>query len=136
MEFNFGKTSTANLQTVHPDLEIIVEDALDTGIMDFSIIEGHRPKGQQNRYYILGKSKVKWPDGKHNKKPSEAVDAAPYIKGKVSWNKSHCCVLAGIILACAAKRGTKLRWGGNWDMDSEPITDQDFQDLAHYERVK
>ena len=47
----------------------------------------------------------------------------------------HCCVLAGIILTCAVKRGIKIRWGGNWDMDSEPITDQDFQDLVHYERV-
>jgi len=29
-----------------------------------------------------------------------------------------------------------LRWGGNWDMDGEPITDQDFQDLVHFEEVK
>ena len=135
MEFRFGKTSQGKLCTVHLDLEIIMEDALDTGIMDFSIIEGHRGRAEQNRYYILGKSKVKFPDGKHNKKPSQAVDAAPFINGKVSWNKLHCCVLAGIILACAAKRGIKIRWGGNWDMDSEPITDQNFQDLVHYELV-
>lgn len=135
MEFRFGKTSQGKLYTVHPDLEIIMEDALDTGIMDFSIIEGHRSKVEQNRYYDLGKSRVKFPDGKHNKIPSKAVDTAPFINGKVSWNKLHCCVLAGIILACAAKREIKLRWGGNWDMDSEPITDQDFQDLVHYELV-
>ena len=133
MKFRFGKTSQMKLYTIHPDLEIIMEDALDTGIMDFSIIEGHRGEIEQNRYYRLGKSRVKFPDGKHNKKPSGAVDAAPYINGKVSWNKLHCCVLAGIILACAAKREIKLRWGGNWDMDSEPITDQDFQDLVHFE---
>ncbi len=124
-----------NLATVHNDLEIIMEDALDVGIMDISVIEGHREWARQNKYYISGKSKVQWPDGKHNKIPSEAVDATPYINGKVSWNKMHCCVLAGIILTCAAKRGIKLRWGGNWDMDSEPITDQDFQDLVHYELV-
>lgn len=135
MNYNFGKTSRANRATIHPDLQIVMDDALATGIMDFSIIEGYRDKAKQNRYYMLEKSKVKWPDGKHNKIPSDAVDAAPYINGKISWNKSHCCVLAGIILACAAKRGIKLRWGGNWDMDGEPITDQDFQDLVHYERV-
>lgn len=135
MKFNFGKISQMKLYTVHPDLEIIMEDALDTGIMDFSIIEGHRGRTKQNRYYDLGKSKVKFPDGKHNEEPSQAVDAAPFINGKVSWNKLHCCVLAGIILACAAKRGIKIRWGGNWDMDNEPITDQDFQDLVHYELV-
>lgn len=135
MKFNFGKTSQGKLCTVHLDLEIIMEDALDTGIMDFSIIEGHRGRTKQNRYYDLGKSKVKFPDGKHNEEPSQAVDAAPFINGKVSWNKLHCCVLAGIILACAAKRGIKIRWGGNWDMDNEPITDQNFQDLVHYELV-
>jgi peptidoglycan L-alanyl-D-glutamate endopeptidase CwlK len=135
MKFNFGKTSRANRATIHPDLQMIMDDALATGIMDFSIIEGHRAKGPQNRYYMIGKSKVKWPDGKHNKMPSDAVDAAPHINGKISWNKLHCCVLAGIILSCAAKRGIKLRWGGNWDMDGEPITDQDFQDLVHYEKA-
>lgn len=135
MEFRFGKTSQMKLYTVHFDLGIIMYDALDAGIMDFSIIEGHRGKVEQNRYYDLGKSRVKFPDGKHNKEPSEAVDVAPYINGKTSRNRLHCCVLAGIILACAAKRGIKLRWGGNWDMDGEPITDQDFQDLAHFELI-
>ena len=136
MKYNFGSSSRENLGTADPVIQKIMRDALATGIMDFSITEGHRPQAQQNRYYDLGKSKVKWPDGKHNEMPSEAVDAVPYINGGISWNKLHCCVLAGIILACAAKRGIKLRWGGNWDMDSEPITDQDFQDLVHYEIVK
>lgn len=135
MEFHYGKQSMANLATVHSDLEMVMEDALDTGIMDISVIEGHREWARQDRYFILEKSKVRWPDSKHNKMPSEAVDVAPYINGKVSWNRLHCCVLAGIILACAAKRGIKLRWGGNWDMDGEPITDQDFQDLVHYELI-
>ena len=137
MEFNFGKISRANLATIHPDLQIIMDDALATGIMDFSIIEGYRDKAKQNRYFNMDppRSRVTWPNGKHNKIPSDAVDAAPYINGKSSWNKLHCCVLAGIILACAAKRGIKLRWGGNWDMDSEPITDQNFQDLVHYEKA-
>lgn len=135
MNYNFGRSSEYNLRTADPELQKVMRDALTTGIMDFSIIEGHRGEVKQNRYYDLGKSEKKWPDGKHNKTPSQAVDAAPYINGKTSWNKLHCCVLAGIILACAAKRGIKLRWGGNWDMDGEPITDQDFQDLVHFERV-
>ena len=135
MSFNFGRTSSDNLSTTKPNIQMVMIDAISLGIMDFSIIEGHRGMVLQNKYYDLGKSKVKFPDGKHNKITSEAVDAAPFINGKVSWNKLHCCVLAGIILACAAKLGVKLRWGGNWDMDSEPITDQDFQDLVHYEEV-
>jgi peptidoglycan L-alanyl-D-glutamate endopeptidase CwlK len=135
MNYYFGKSSEDNLSTAHPELQEVMRDALATGIMDFSIIEGHRSKALQNRYYDLGKSKVKYPDSKHNKIPSAAVDAVPFINGAPSWNKLHCCILAGIILACAAKRKVKLRWGGNWDMDGEPITDQDFQDLAHFEKV-
>lgn len=136
LKFIYGKTSMDNLDTAHPNIQIIMHDALSTGIMDIAVIECHRGSVKQNRFYDLGKSKVRWPNGKHNKIPSNAVDATPFVKGKASWNKLHCCVLAGIILACAAKRGIKIRWGGNWDMDSEPITDQDFQDLVHYELVR
>lgn len=136
MRFKFGKSSNQKLSTASIELQFIMRDALETGIMDFSITEGHRKKAEQNRYYATGKSKVQWPNGKHNSDPSEAVDAVPYINGKSSYNKLHCCVLAGIILTCAARRGIRLRWGGNWDMDGEPITDQDFQDLVHFERAE
>lgn len=135
MKFYFSTKSKIKLHSCHLDLQAIINEALAYEIMDIVVIEGHRDKATQDRYYALNKSKVKYPDGKHNKTPSEAIDIAPYINGKVSWNKLHCCVLAGIILVIAKKRGIKIRWGGNWDMDGEPITDQDFQDLVHYERV-
>lgn len=64
---------------------------------------------------------------------SNAVDIAPYVDGHISWNEYHCCYVAGIVMAIAKLKGIKIRWGGNWDMDSEPVTDQDFQDLVHYE---
>jgi len=135
-KFIYGKTSKSKLNVVCTDLCAIMYDALDTGIMDISIIEGHRDKAQQNRYFDIGKSKVRYPDGKHNKAPSEAVDAVPYINGKISWNKLHCCVLAGIILACAAKRGIKVRWGGCWSGDFENVGGQSLNDYVHFELVK
>lgn len=137
MKFYFSNNSKVKLASCHLDLQVIVNEALACGIMDISVIEGYRNKERQNRYCNMKppKSKVKWPDGMHNPRPSDAIDIAPYVNGRVSWNKLHCCVLAGIILACAAKLDIKIRWGGNWDMDGEPITDQDFQDLVHYERV-
>lgn len=133
MKFQFGRTSKSRLMSVCQDLQLIAQEALAVGIIDFSITEGHRNKAKQNRYFDLDKSKVKWPDGKHNKIPSEAIDAVPWINRKLSYNKLHCCVLAGIILTCAKKFGIEIRWGGNWDMDNEPITDQDFLDLVHFE---
>ena len=115
---------------------MVVNDALGIALIDFVVTEGHRGEETQNKYFKQGKSKLRFPHGKHNADPSEAVDLVPWIKDHISYNKAHCCVLAGIVLTCAKKLGIGVRWGGNWDMDSEPITDQDFQDLVHYELIE
>ena len=136
-KLTFGTASSKHLDEMHPALAYVFREALAYGVMDFSIIEACRDQARQNRLYNLKKSMVIWPHSKHNLKPGDklvsAGDAVPWINGKESWNKLHCCVLAGVILAAAAKLGIKIRWGGNWDQDLEPITDQDFQDLVHYE---
>lgn len=137
MKYHFGKTSKGRLSLAVVEIREIMELALSYGIMDFMVVETVRSKASQDRYFLLGKSKVKWPNSKHNLKPgqvcSRAIDVAPWINGKISWRKEHCLILSGIILAAAAELGYKIRWGGNWDMDGEPITDQQFQDLVHYE---
>jgi len=135
MKFYFGKESMENYHTLTPKLQKVAWLTLGLGLMDFSIICGHRGEFKQTRAFNEGKSKVAWPHSKHNSFPSKAMDCVPYIAEELSWNKFHCCVLAGLILAVAKLNGIKLRWGGNWDMDSEPITDQDFQDLCHFEEV-
>lgn len=135
MRFKFGKTSIKNRETLSLNLRRVADRALSYGVMDFSIVCGHRSKAEQNRLFKLRKSKVLWPDSKHNHLPSLAIDCVPYVAKKSSWNKLHCCVLTGLILAAGREEGVNLRWGGNWDMDSEPITDQDFQDLVHFEEV-
>ena len=135
MKFYFGERSEYNLEQGSFFIVMVMREALGLGIMDMAVIESFRDKVRQDRKFDLGRSQVKWPDSKHNSKPPTALDVVPWINGKLSWNKLHCCVLAGIILACAANLGRTLRWGGNWDLDSEPVTDQDFQDLVHYEEV-
>ena len=135
MAYIFGEKSLSKLVECEADLQAVAHGALGLNIMDFAVIEGHRVKSKQDEYFNAGKSKIQWPAGKHNRYPSQAVDIVPYVNGTVSWNNFHCCVLAGIILAVAKSRGIKIRWGGNWDMDGEPITDQDFQDLVHFEKV-
>jgi len=137
MNYTFGAGSQKKLFTVDPKLVEVAEYALRYGIIDFTIVEGARSKEKQDQMYKIGRSKLKWPQSKHNQKmagdKAAAFDAAPYINDTISWNKMHCLVLAGVILAAASELGVRLRWGGNWDMDGEPITDQDFQDLVHYE---
>ena len=134
----FGERSKKSLSTVTYNLYVIATEALSAGIMDFTVIEGFRPKFKQDEYYYghPQRSKVPWPKSKHNIQPlAKAMDLVPYINGKLSWNKIHCCVLAGIVLTCAKKLGIKIRWGGNWDMDLEPVTDQEFNDLVHFEEI-
>lgn len=136
--YQYGEMSMARLETVDHRLQQVFKIALSLGLIDISILQGMRNRDEQNRYYRDGRSRVPWPEGKHNvKEPGEkakAVDAAPYIHG-ASFNYNHCCYLAGIILAVGKSLGVDIRWGGNWDMDGEPVTDQDFQDLVHYEVI-
>jgi hypothetical protein len=95
----------------------------------------YRDQAEQDRLYSIEKSKVMWPNSKHNNLPSMAMDLVPVIGVQASWNHYHCSVLAGLVLAAAKELGVEIRWGGNWDMDYEPITDQDFQDLVHFEEL-
>lgn len=133
--YKFGKQSKENLSQAHEDIQAVARAALAFGVIDFSVVETHRGQAAQNRYHQLGKSKLTWPHSKHNSFPADASDLVPYVDGKLSWDRSHCLVLAGVVLAAAALLKIKIRWGGNWDMDGEPVTDQDFQDLVHFERV-
>ena len=138
--YSFGQRSLNHLDTVDPDLARVAKMALSWGIIDMTVIEGRRSKAKQDEYFAAGKSRVLWPHGKHNvERPGDlaaALDIAPYVNGKVSWNWKHCLFMAGVMMATAALMGVKLRWGGNWDMDGEPVTDQEFQDLVHFELVK
>lgn len=135
MRYKFGSTSLARLATCDPRLQVVMRAAIAQGLMDMTVTEGHRDQATQDKYFNEGKSRVQFPNSKHNTMPSRAVDVAPYVNGNLSYDQRHCCHLAGIILGIAASLGVKLRWGGNWDQDGEPVTDQDFQDLVHFELV-
>jgi len=134
--FYFGKRSRSNLSQLSYNLQKVARTALQLDLMDFAITCSFRGEMEQNEFFRRGKSKVEWPNSKHNKWPAEAMDLVPYVGGKISWNKFHCCCLAYMILTVGKMLEVDLRWGGNWDMDGEPITDQDFQDLVHFEEVK
>lgn len=128
---SFGQKSVDLLSGCDRRLYDVCSDAIK--IMDFTIITGHRNQAEQDADFAAGRSKLKWPDGKHNATPSMAVDIAPY---PVDWNdSSRFYVLAGIMLACAAARGVKLRWGGDWDSDFD-LKENKFQDIGHFEIVE
>jgi len=105
--------------------------------IDFTVIEGHRGKAEQNRLFELGKSRVKWPGSSHNYIPSKAIDIAPYYieKPHVRYDKTalwRWYYFGGYIISLARSMSIPIRWGGDWDMDTY-VLDQTFNDLPHFE---
>lgn len=100
---------------------------------DCRVLCGHRDKAAQDEAYHSKRSKVRWPNSKHNKTPSLAVDVAPY---PVDWTDlDRFKVFGGFVLGVAATMGVKIRWGRDWDQDWD-FGDQDFNDYPHFELVE
>tara|TARA_Y100000310_G_C20542092_1_gene743791 strand:- start:137 stop:529 length:393 start_codon:yes stop_codon:yes gene_type:complete len=98
--------------------------------VDCSILEGHRSKERQNKLYDENRTKVKYPNGRHNSSPSKAVDVTPY---PVDWeDRERQTLFAGFVLGLARNMGIRLRWGGDWDMDFQ-VMDNRFDDFPHFE---
>jgi len=128
--YKFSNTSQKRLSECAPELQEIMNEAIK--IVDFMVLCGHRGEQEQNKAFSEGKSKLKYPQSKHNSKPSRAIDIAPY---PLDWNNlSRFYHLAGIVRGIAHQKGIKIRFGGDWDMDGE-ITDNKFNDLPHVELV-
>jgi len=126
----FSETSRSRLATCHPLLQDIFDDVIKT--FDCTILCAIRGKAEQNRLYSIGKSKVVYPDSKHNSTPSMAVDACPY---PVDWaDTDRMYFFGGFVVAHARVKGIPIRWGGDWDSDTF-VHDQKFIDLAHFELI-
>ena len=127
----FSDKSLAKLATCHPLLQRVFHEVIRD--FDCTVLEGHRDKARQNQMVAEGKSQVRWPDGKHNTEPSLAVDVCPY---PVVWDdRERQMLFAGCVLATARAMGINLRWGGDWDQDTE-VRDNTFDDLVHFEIVE
>lgn len=129
--YKFSRQSLQKLDTCTASLQKLFNEVIKD--FDCTIVEGYRSKKKQNEYFDTGKSRLCYPNGKHNRHPSQAVDVAPYLNGSVSWDMRHCLYFAGVVMGIAKMMDIKVRWGGDWNRNNEPITDQSFQDLVHYE---
>lgn len=140
MSYQFGSGSARKLVDLDEGMALVARCALRYGIMDFSVVETLRVKAIQDRYYRVRKSKVRWPDSKHNVPPGKrcsrvkAMDLVPWVNGAPSYDWRHCLVLAGIVLAAGAQLHVPIRWGGCWSGDPGDIGHQGFNDLVHFER--
>jgi len=128
----FSTQSLEKLKTCEPELQELFHHVLQAH--DCSILEGFRDESTQNEYFNATpqKSKVQYPDSKHNTYPSRAIDVAPY---PINWNDTkRFYYFAGIVKGIAVGLELTIRWGGDWDSDTD-LNDQTFNDLVHYEVV-
>lgn len=127
----FGAESLRKLRTCDERLQKIMLEVVES--FDCTVLEGHRGEEAQNRAFAEGKSKLKWPNGNHNRYPSNAVDVAPF---PVDWNDlKRFYFLAGLVFGIARKHGVKIRWGGSWQgrLSEEVAHPPKFLDLPHFE---
>ena len=124
----FGKTSKRWLATCDDGLQNLFYEVVQH--FDCSVIIGHRGEKDQNKAFDEGKSKVRYPKGKHNSNPSTAVDVAPY---PIDWeDRERFIYFAGFVIGIASEMGISLRWGGDWNNDTQ-LSDNNFDDLVHFE---
>jgi len=125
---SFSDASKAKLKTCDTRLQRLFEQVVRE--FDCTILEGHRGQEAQDKAFSEGKSQIRWPNGKHNKVPSLAVDVAPY---PIDWkDRERFTYFAGYVKGIAFMLGVPIRWGGDWDQDTE-VDDNTFDDLPHFE---
>lgn len=122
----FSRRSLDNLATADPDLQRLFKEVIK--FFDCAIIEGYRTLERQKELYDAGKSlKLR---GKHNMKPSLAVDVAPY---PIEWeNTERFRYFGGFVMGIAKMMNIPLRWGGDWG-GTNMLSNNNFSDLVHYE---
>lgn len=136
---HFSEASKDKLDTCHRDLRILFAHVIQD--FDCTIVCGHRDKPGQDKAFAEGKSKLPYPQSKHNSTPSWAVDAAPYINGKVDWTREQLLFFAGYVKGIADQLyriGTishRIRLGADFSGDND-VTDERFRDEPHFELIR
>lgn len=157
MKYRYGKHSQKELRPVHPWLGKIAYKTLETD--DHKVLTGGRSVKKQQAVFDSGHSKLAPPKGKHLIQPdgfAYAIDVVPYIKGKplatdaknfgsaqqaqFAWflrkfYENGKEILAEVNKDLPKEKQWALRFGNNWNMDSEILTDQDFDDWFHIELI-
>lgn len=133
----FSKDSFSKLSTCHIDLQVLFFEVIKH--FDCTVLEGFRNEEDQQKAYHAGNSKLQWPNGKHNSKPSNAADVSPY---PVDWsNAKRFYWFAGYVLGIAemlkqqGKITHSIRYGGDWNGNMDITDEKGLSDLVHFEIV-
>jgi len=136
MSITLGQRSLSRLEGVHPDLVRVVKKAAAMSDLDFTVLEGLRTIERQRELMKQGATRTL--NSRHI--TGHAVDIAPMIGGKVSWDWPLYHRLADIVRSASVSEGVPIRWGGTWKLLTDikgPITakvlSRSFPDGPHFE---
>lgn len=110
--FKLGTKSRNNLQGVKEALIKLVEEAITTTRIDFTVIEGVRSQTRQQQLVKAGASQTL--QSKHL--TGDAVDLAAWVAGKLEWNEQCYYPIADAMRDAAVKYNVRIRWGGAWGL--------------------
>lgn len=129
----FSNRSLQAMQGVDPKLVKVLNSAIITSPIDFTIIEGVRTEARQKQLYAQGRttagSIVTYANGvtkKSNHQPKsdgwgKAIDFCPFVNGKLDWNNhSNFKVIADHIVKTGADMGIKVVAGFYWKKPYDP----------------
>lgn len=125
---HFSIKSHQKLNTCHPALREVFLEVIKH--IDCTVISGHRGQKEQDKLKEKGRSQLSFPQSRHNEKPSEAIDVAPYPSMFTDDRMFY--VLGGFVMCVASQLGLKIKWGANWRMDWD-LENNKFDDLGHFE---
>jgi peptidoglycan L-alanyl-D-glutamate endopeptidase CwlK len=116
------ETSKKRLSECHPDLILLITEV--NKIYPIQVICGQRGEVEQNKAFAEKKSKLKFPESKHNKSPSLAVDIIPdpdFNPKTVDWNQIEAFKVMLFAVELVAKRlKIKIRLGRDFSFKDYP----------------
>jgi hypothetical protein len=109
----------------------VVTRAAEISEQEFTVIEGLRSPERQKQLLSQGKTKTL----KSNHITGNAVDLAPIVDGKVSWDWKYFYPIANAMDKAADELKIKLTWGSAWNGTTEDWNDaKKAQD--EYKRIR
>ncbi len=109
--------SRKRLNTCDKRLQDMVRAVAPELPFNLLVVCGHRGEAEQNAAYERGASTLRFPQSRHNKLPSLAVDLAPLSDdgGSILWSDlDRFDRIAAAMKAKARELKIPLTWGGDW----------------------
>ena len=126
----FNDKSRALLEGAHPALQALFNEVINH--FDCTVLCSKRTIVQQR--ILVGNGSSKTMNSKHIPRQGEdysrAVDVISYPIKWSNWKRHY--FFGGFVMGIAKEMGITIRWGGDWDSDTE-VNDQKFNDLVHFE---